>query len=245
MSGGKSTYTGRIIRGKSKVIEQDTHTEPTVKPTNTLTTWRIAESNGILKSGMVVIFNNCTFPQIKFDIEMTGINQQVASKLTKGIAVSKGNGKFAIFAILKIIPEDGLILKGRYGRANSLLVINYIVENISKNLKIDAYPLTFDDFLNYCSENCLVYSYLTSMGEHFVVSFENGIKEVYASHFNGIDSHNIEILPGEDIFKIFGIAICIDDRKLQIHLKEGKEVTTQYPYSFTINPHKFCIEIGN
>ncbi len=206
------------------------------------TTWSIASSKGILKPGMVVCFEGGVFQSI-LDNEMTGKKQKVEYELSKGVVLKNGNEKFSIFAVIRI--TSGLVLRGRYGRAEGYQTVNYLAKGISENIKkCNSHLLTVQEFLQLClwEENYLIFDYLRKssiISQDVVFSINGKLACVNLEEFRYT---TIEIEPGNKEYQIYNIGIEL--KVNECALKKGNPKTINCMNSFFDNPNEWGIEVN-
>ena len=245
MTESQSTYSGRKIRIEGQKEELKTVSSASeVKPKKGLMTFGEASAKGLLKTGMAVVFKNCVYGPIKLEQEMTGKEQQVKCELSKGIVVKRKDEQLAIFAVLRLISDNGIILKGRYGRANGLETVKYLANSVSekiKNSKTSLLPI--EQFVDFCKDNYLVVNYFNDIvGYQRVVFTMDGKLLVKANgHSLGID--RIYIDPGDEEHTIQNIGIIIEGKDFECLLEKSKAITINHLHTFKESPYEMHVKI--
>lgn len=213
-----------------------------------------ANSKKWLDVGIPVIFKNSIVGTIELEQEMTGKKQKVKLDLSNGITVrSKKENEFAIFAVLRIISKEGLIFKGRYGRANCIETINYLIKVVQKkNEKSNCYFLTIDDFYDFCLNDCMVLQCMQNalfrdekgeFGTFEPVIFKDDTKLLELYTKGGSLSNEFEIFPGSEEKIIYNIGIAIEGKEIVVDLKKSIKKLIDYRYSFYETPYSYYIEV--
>lgn len=237
-----STYGGRKIRieGQTEGRQLLDSIMEDVSDKTGLTFGR-ACSNGLIKPGMIVVFKDCNFGPIDLDEEMTGLNQQVAGMLSKGVVVKEKDGKFAVFALLKL--TSFLSLKGRYGRANESQTINNVISTISTKIKrCTLRLLTTTEFVDLCNDNDLVLSYFRNENLHVRSLFDSAKGRCYLEK-RSLNCEYLVIVPGRKIHDISEMAVIIEGDTMECCLKQNSVTTITELHSFRNNPYNMHVEI--
>jgi len=200
---------------------------------------------------MPVLFKDCSYGPIELGEEMTGKEQQVLCELTKGILVKIEDEELGIFTVLRLTSDNGLILKGRYGRANAVETVEYIAKGVSKKIRnCNPTLLSTGEFLLFCQDNNLVADYFLEAPrnaiEYVVSTDKDGALEKLSTVLSLHDkkvNRRIKIDPGGKEYSIHNIGIVIVGRDLECFLKESKEKTINHLCTFEENPHKMHVEI--
>lgn len=245
MAGGQSTYSGRKIRIESQDEVKKVSSASNVKPKSGIMTFGEASDHGLLKTGMTVIFNDCVYGPIELEQEMTGKEQKVQYELRKGVVVKKQDEQFAIFAVLRLVSDDGLILKGRYGRANGLETVKNLAKSISTKIKnCNSCLLSTNEFVDFCQDNYFVCNYFSEESVRlWEVVFSSGRGLLMGVYSNTLELENIRIYPGDGEFSICNIGIIIEGRDLECMFKKSKAITINHLHTFQESSHEMHLEI--
>ena len=216
-----------------------------VKPELDVMTFGEAATKGLLKTGMTVVFKDCVYGPIELEQEMTGKQQQVQCELIKGIVVKRNDEQFAIFAVLRLTSENGLILKGRYGRANGLDVVKHLAKSVEKKIKnCNSSILSTNEFVDFCQENPFVVNYFREAVFRLwnaVFTDKYGLLENV--HADALCNSGIKIFPGDVEHQIHNIGIIIEGRDFACKIKKSKAITINRLHTFQESPHEMHIEI--
>ena len=245
MAENQSTYSGRKIRIEGQDELETVSSKSNVKPEPGSMTFGEASAKGLLKTGMAVVFKDCVYGPIKLEHEMTGKEQQVQCELTKGIVVKRNDERLAIFAVLRLTSESGLILKGRYGRANGLDVVKYLAKSVEKKIKnCNSSLLSTSEFVDFCQDNPFVVNYFREAVFRLwnaVFTNKHGLLENI--HADALSNSSIRIFPGDVEHKIHNIGIIIEGRDLACEIKKSKAITINRLPTFQESLHETHVEI--
>lgn len=245
MAESQSTYSGRKIRIEGQDELETVSSKSNVKPEPGVMTFGEANAKGLLKTGMAVIFKDCVYGPIELEQEMTGKEQQVQCELIKGIVVKRNDEQLAIFTVLRLTSKDGLILKGRYGRANGLETVKNLAKSVEKKIKnCNSSLLSTKEFVDFCQDNPFVVNYFReAVFRLWNAVFTNKRGLLENIHADALQNSGIRINPGYEEHQIHNIGIIIEGRDLECMLKKSKAITINHLHTFQESPHEMHVEI--
>lgn len=245
MTENQSTYSGRKIRIEGQDELETVSSKSNVMPEPGIMTFGEASAKGLLKTGMTVVFKDCVYGPIKLEHEMTGKEQQVQCELIKGIVVKRNDEQLAIFAVLRLVSDDGLILKGRYGRANGLDVVKHLAKSVEKKIKnCNSSLLSTNEFVDFCQDNPFVVNYFREAVLRIwnaVFTNKRGLLENV--HADALCNSSIRVNPGDVEHQIYNIGIIIEGRDLACKIKKSKVITINRLHTFQESSHEMYVEI--
>ena len=245
MTENQSTYSGRKIRIEGQDELETVSSKSNVKPEPGSMAFGEAATKGLLKTGMAVVFKDCVYGPIKLEHEMTGKEQQVLCELTKGIVVKRTDEQLAIFTVLRLVSDDGLILKGRYGRANGLDVVKHLAKSVEKKIKnCNSSLLSTNEFVDFCQDNPFVVNYFREAVFRLwnaVFTDKYGLLENV--HADALSNSGIKIFPGDVEHQIHNIGIILEGRDFACKIRKSKAITINRLHTFQESPHEMHVQI--
>ncbi len=248
-----SNYAGRKIRIEGRNHEENVCEQVTYeKPKQDCIRFGELASKGVLKPGMTVVFNTVCSDSINLSQEMTGKQQTISCCLDRGVVVQGENGKFAILAVLKVTSPDGLVLKGRYGRANGVKAIDNVLESVYRKIKkfneFTIEILTIKGLYSSCEDNSLAIDYFQAINT--IVSATNHVLIINSSNNPIImtpttfEAKHLGIEPGSKEYHLYNIGINMHGDNIECYVKKAKKKTTTQLYSYRESPYNSYLEIG-
>ena len=166
--------------------------------------------------------------------------------LDKGIVVKREEDQLAMFAVLRLTL--GLILQGRYGRANCLEIVNCLSKRAERMIKnCNSSILSINEFVDFGQENPLVVDYLRETAfKVWEVVFANMKGDLESVRADTLQKKDINISPGRSEYKIYNIGIIIEGRDLDCMLKKSEAIAINHLHNFNESSHDMHVEIrGN
>lgn len=236
MAETKSEYTGRKIRNGSNVATMESKSTPK----EGVITFNEAINKNLLKPGMAVIFKECNYGPLNLQHEDVGKEQQITYGLKRGIVVKDDSGKLSILALLQITSEEGLCIKGRYGRANGWETIKNIVNSVTKKIpNADVSFLTLREIGIFFKNDYLVQTYLSkSIFKYWTIVLLDG-KKLYANDMN----YEYPKLGPKCECIVYNIAISIEGDNLECSILANTSIKTLKEHTYLENPYSYRIEI--
>lgn len=252
VSDGRSNIDGNTL-SKFRNDEEMTFEQASKSCENESVTFKQACEIGLIKPGMVVIFNNQTEREYILPKEKLGFKQTIKMTLSSGIVVSNIDDTYSVLVFLEnTFGSDGLIIQGRYGYAYGETTINEIISEVfQSNQHIIPKIISYAEFEHYVNYSYLASSFFSDMLHRSIfLDLERfkPKKENYNRNVNNIFHLDWEKrrTPLLEQYLNFDILLKCDlyNCTISFNKSEEEQQTSLFLPSYSKNPFEYRIEVN-